>query len=53
MAGGGTYMGMMNEFQENHGLDWDGLGNPPEQQQDTQMYNTPTRTKETKKQEFL
>jgi hypothetical protein len=23
-GGGGTYMGMMNEFQENHGLDWDG-----------------------------
>jgi hypothetical protein len=31
-------MSMMNEFQDNHGLDWDGLGSPPEQQ-DTNVYN--------------
>jgi hypothetical protein len=41
MAGDGTYMGMMNEFQENHGVEWDGLGSPLEEQQDTQVYNTP------------
>jgi hypothetical protein len=28
MARDGTFMGMMNESQENHGLDWDGVGNP-------------------------
>jgi hypothetical protein len=33
---------MMNEFKENHGLDWDGLGSLAEEQQDTQVYNTPT-----------
>jgi hypothetical protein len=37
-----TYMGMMNEFQDSHGLDWDGLGSPPEEQQDTNVFNTPT-----------
>jgi hypothetical protein len=26
MAGDATFMGMMNEIQDNHGLDWDGLG---------------------------
>jgi hypothetical protein len=41
MAGDGTYKGMMNESQENHGLDWDGVVNPPKEQQDTQVYNTP------------
>jgi hypothetical protein len=50
MAGDGTYIGMMNESQENHGLDWDGVGSPPEEQQDTQVYKTPdARTEETKK----
>jgi hypothetical protein len=32
----------MNEFQENYGVNWDNLGSPPEEQQDTQVYNTPT-----------
>jgi hypothetical protein len=32
MAGDETFMGMMNEYQENHGLDWDGVGNPLEEQ---------------------
>jgi hypothetical protein len=42
MARNGTYMSMMNEFQDNYGLDWDGLGSPPEEQQDTHVYNTTT-----------
>jgi hypothetical protein len=42
MMGDGTYIGMMNEFQENQGVDWDGLGRPLEEQQDTQVYTTPT-----------
>jgi hypothetical protein len=33
---------MTNEFQDNHGLDWDGLGSPSEEQQDTHVYNTTT-----------
>jgi hypothetical protein len=41
MAGDGIYKGMMNESQKNHGLDWDGVVNPPKEQQDTQVYNTP------------
>jgi hypothetical protein len=35
-------MGMMNESQENHGLDWDGVGSPHEEQEHTHVYNTPT-----------
>jgi hypothetical protein len=42
MARNGTYMSMTNEFQDNHGLDWDGLGSPSEEQQDTHVYNTTT-----------
>jgi hypothetical protein len=32
MVEDGTYMSMMNEFQDIHGLDWDGLDNPLEEQ---------------------
>jgi hypothetical protein len=32
MIGDGTYIGMINEFQDSHGLDWDGLVNPLEEQ---------------------
>jgi hypothetical protein len=35
-------MGMMNETLGNNGLDWNGLGSPPEEQQDTPVYTTPT-----------
>jgi hypothetical protein len=41
MVGDGTFMGMMNESQENHGLNWDGVGSPPEEQQHIEVYNTP------------
>jgi hypothetical protein len=42
MVGNETYMDMMNKSQENHGLDWDSVGSSPEEQQSTQVYNTPT-----------
>jgi hypothetical protein len=38
----GTYMGMMNETLGNNGLEWDGLGSPPKEQQDTPFYTTTT-----------
>jgi hypothetical protein len=41
MAGDDTFMGMMNEIQDNHGLDWDGLGSTFEEQQDTHVFTTP------------
>jgi hypothetical protein len=42
MVTDGTYMGMMNETLGNNGIDWDGLGSPPEEQQYIHVYTTPT-----------
>jgi hypothetical protein len=54
MATDGTYMGMMNETLGNNGIDWDGLGSPPEEEQDIHVYTTPTTQANKKaRQEFL
>jgi hypothetical protein len=48
IAGDVTYMGMMNESQENHGLDWEGVGSGAARYTSVQYFHDP-RTKETKK----
>jgi hypothetical protein len=54
MVTDGTYMGMMNETLGNNGIDWDGLGSPPEEEQDIHVYTTPTTQANKKaRQEFL
>jgi hypothetical protein len=32
----------LNEALDNNGQEWDGLGNPPEEQPDTAFYTTPS-----------
>ncbi|PAN14142.1 hypothetical protein PAHAL_2G387000 [Panicum hallii] len=42
MAGDSTFMSLLNETPGNNGQEWNGLGSPPEEQQDTPFYTTPS-----------
>jgi hypothetical protein len=42
MAGDSTFTSLLNETLGNNGQEWNGLGSPPEEQQDTPFYTTPS-----------